>query len=218
MSVKSLRRTVQGLLPSLTPVRFVAAEDGTPVARPSADYTEPPAEALREALLEARLKAWLKAWRRMAWAAGSTLRRPLSPNGPPRGLASSRGQEACQIGCAVLALRPDDWLFRTYRVSVALVTRDIDPAEVLTLLLRGDWHCGYDPAATRAAPGAPPLAPQALYANGMAEPPSRKGRDGVAVALVGIGATSEGGFVPLPGRPRRPPSRARASATGAHAE
>ena len=45
----------------------------------------------------------------------------------------------------MLALRDDDWLFPTYRESMALVTRGIDPVEVLTLL-RGDWHCGYDPA------------------------------------------------------------------------
>src|SRR3954464_14614980 len=59
---------------------------------------------------------------------------------------SSRGQEACQIA-GVLALLEQDWLFPTYRDSVALVSRDIDPVEVLTLL-RGGWHCGYDPAAT----------------------------------------------------------------------
>src|SRR3954451_17928639 len=63
---------------------------------------------------------------------------------------SSRGQEACQIA-AVLVLRDDDWLFPTYRDSGALVPRGIEPAEVLTLL-RGDWHCGYDPVATRVAP------------------------------------------------------------------
>ena len=61
---------------------------------------------------------------------------------------SSRGQEACQVG-AVLALQPRDWVFPTYRESMALVARGIDPVEVLTLL-RGDWHCGYDPAATSA--------------------------------------------------------------------
>ena len=57
---------------------------------------------------------------------------------------SSRGQEACQVG-GVLALRDTDWVFPTYRESLALVARGIDPVEVLTLL-RGDWHCGYDPA------------------------------------------------------------------------
>ncbi len=105
---------------------------------------------------------------------------------------SSRGQEACQIA-AVLALRDDDWLFPTYRDSVALVSRGIDPAGVLTLL-RGDWHCGYDPVATRVAPQCTPLATQTVHAVGMAEAMRRKGADTVVLALIGDGATSEGDF------------------------
>lgn len=141
MPVKNLRQTVQGLLPSLTPVRFVA-EDGTPVAKPAPGYTEPAPEALREA------------YRRMVVGRRfDTQATALTKQGRLAVYPSSRGQEACQIG-AVLALRPDDWLFPTYRDSVALVARGIDPLEVLTLL-RGDWHCGYDPAATRVAPSAP---------------------------------------------------------------
>ncbi|WP_367319712.1 pyruvate dehydrogenase (acetyl-transferring) E1 component subunit alpha [Streptomyces sp. HUAS ZL42] len=180
MSVKSLRQTVQGLLPSLTPVRFVA-EDGTPVPKPPAGYTEPPVETLREAHRQMVLG------RRF-----DTQATALTKQGRLAVYPSSRGQEACQVG-AVLALRPDDWLFPTYRDSVALVTRGIDPVEVLTLL-RGDWHCGYDPAATRTAPQCTPLATQVLHATGMAESLRRKGEDGVAMALVGDGATSEGDF------------------------
>ena len=56
---------------------------------------------------------------------------------------SAGGQEACQVG-AVLALGAHDWMFPTYRETVALVTRGIPAAEALSLL-RGDWHCGYDP-------------------------------------------------------------------------
>ncbi|MFJ9909270.1 pyruvate dehydrogenase (acetyl-transferring) E1 component subunit alpha [Streptomyces sp. NPDC101152] len=180
MSVKSLRQTVQGLLPSLTPVRFVA-EDGSPVARQPADYAEPPVEALRQA------------YRRMVLGRRfDTQATALTKQGRLAVYPSSRGQEACQIG-AVLALRSGDWLFPTYRDSVALVTRDIDPVEVLTLL-RGDWHCGYDPAATRVAPQCTPLATQVLHATGMAESLRRGGTDGIAMALVGDGATSEGDF------------------------
>ncbi|MER6161932.1 pyruvate dehydrogenase (acetyl-transferring) E1 component subunit alpha [Streptomyces sp. NPDC001868] len=180
MSVKSLRQTVQGLLPSLTPVRFVA-EDGTPVAKAPAGYTEPPVETLRDA------------YRRMVLGRRfDTQATALTKQGRLAVYPSSRGQEACQVG-AVLALRPDDWLFPTYRDSMALVTRGIDPLEVLTLL-RGDWHCGYDPAATRVAPQCTPLATQVLHATGMAESLRRKGGDGVAMALVGDGATSEGDF------------------------
>jgi pyruvate dehydrogenase E1 component alpha subunit len=105
---------------------------------------------------------------------------------------SARGQEACQIGAA-LALRDDDWLFPTYRDSMALVSRGIPVGEVLTLL-RGDWHCGYDPVARRTAPQCTPLATQTLHAVGFAHGEARRGRDTVALALIGDGATSEGDF------------------------
>lgn len=103
---------------------------------------------------------------------------------------SSRGQEACQVG-AVLALRDQDWLFPTYRDSVALVTRRVDPVEVLTLL-RGDWHCGYDPYLHRVAPQCTPLATNTLHAVGLAHAARVKGEDSVALVLLGDGATSEG--------------------------
>lgn len=103
---------------------------------------------------------------------------------------SSRGQEACQVG-AVLAMRQQDWLFPTYRDSVALVTRSVDPVEVLALL-RGDWHCGYDPYLHRVAPQCTPLATNTLHAVGLAYAARLKGEDTVAVALLGDGATSEG--------------------------
>ncbi|MGX7680739.1 pyruvate dehydrogenase (acetyl-transferring) E1 component subunit alpha [Jatrophihabitans sp. DSM 45814] len=103
---------------------------------------------------------------------------------------SSRGQEACEVG-AVLALRSQDWLFPTYRDSVALVTRGLDPVEVLTLL-RGDWHCGYDPYEHRVAPQCTPLATNTLHAVGVAQAARIKGEDTVALVLLGDGATSEG--------------------------
>ena len=49
---------------------------------------------------------------------------------------SSRGQDACEVGSA-LALRDQDWLFPTYRDSVAIVARGVDPLEVLALLRQG---------------------------------------------------------------------------------
>jgi pyruvate dehydrogenase E1 component alpha subunit len=103
---------------------------------------------------------------------------------------SSRGQEACQVG-AIVALRPQDWLFPTYRDSVALVTRGVDPLETLTLL-RGDWHLGYDPHAHRVAPQCTPLATNTLHAVGLAHAATVKGEDTVALVLLGDGATSEG--------------------------
>jgi 2-oxoisovalerate dehydrogenase E1 component alpha subunit len=103
---------------------------------------------------------------------------------------SSRGQDACEVG-AVLALRPSDWLFPTYRDSVAIVTRSVDPVEVLTLL-RGSWHCGYDPYQHRVAPQCTPLATNTLHAVGLAHAARLKGEDTVALVLLGDGATSEG--------------------------
>jgi 2-oxoisovalerate dehydrogenase E1 component alpha subunit len=179
MSARALRQAVNDLLPSPVPVRFVA-EDGTGVKAP-AGYPMP-SDGL---LVEAHRKMVLG--RRF-----DTQATALTKQGRLAVYPSSRGQEACQIA-AVLALREDDWLFPTYRDSVALVARGVDPMEVLTLL-RGDWHCGYDPAATRVAPQCTPLATQTIHATGMAEAFHRKGEDSVVMALIGDGGTSEGDF------------------------
>jgi 2-oxoisovalerate dehydrogenase E1 component alpha subunit len=103
---------------------------------------------------------------------------------------SSRGQDACQIG-AVLALREQDWLFPTYRDTVAVLTRGVPPAQALSLL-RGEWHCGYDPYQYRVAPQCTPLATSTLHAVGFARAAQLKHQDQAALVLVGDGATSEG--------------------------
>ena len=103
---------------------------------------------------------------------------------------SAHGQEASEIG-AVAALREQDWLFPTYRDSVAIVSRGVDPVEVLSLL-RGDWHCGYDPARERVAPQCTPLATNTLHAVGLAHAATVKHEDAVSLVLLGDGATSEG--------------------------
>lgn len=105
---------------------------------------------------------------------------------------SSHGQEACQVAAA-LALRDGDWLFPTYRDSVAVATRGVDPVEVLAWL-RGDWHAVFDPRAHHVAPQATPLATQLLHAVGVAHAARLKGEDTVVLALCGDGATSEGDF------------------------
>jgi pyruvate dehydrogenase E1 component alpha subunit len=105
---------------------------------------------------------------------------------------SSRGQEACQAAAA-LCLRPEDWLFPTYRDTAALVLRGIDPVEALTLL-RGSWHCGYDAKRWRTAPQCTPLATQAPHAVGLGLAAKLSGDPVVALCLLGDGATSEGDF------------------------
>ncbi|HEX4833234.1 MAG TPA: pyruvate dehydrogenase (acetyl-transferring) E1 component subunit alpha [Trebonia sp.] len=103
---------------------------------------------------------------------------------------SSHGQDACQVG-PVLALRDQDWLFPTYRDSVAILTRGVPARETLTLL-RGDWHCGYDPHEYRVAPQCTPLATNTPHAVGLAHAARLRHLDQVALVLLGDGATSEG--------------------------
>ncbi|PRH79324.1 pyruvate dehydrogenase (acetyl-transferring) E1 component subunit alpha [Streptomyces solincola] len=105
---------------------------------------------------------------------------------------SSTGQEACEVAAA-LVLEERDWLFPSYRDTLACVARGLDPAEALTLL-RGDWHTGYDPREHRIAPLSTPLATQLPHAVGLAHAARLKGDDVVALALVGDGGTSEGDF------------------------
>ncbi|WP_424888002.1 pyruvate dehydrogenase (acetyl-transferring) E1 component subunit alpha [Streptomyces sp. XH2] len=105
---------------------------------------------------------------------------------------SSAGQEACEVAAA-LALQEQDWLFPSYRDTLAAVARGLDPVQALTLL-RGDWHTGYDPHEHRIAPLCTPLATQLPHAVGLAHAARLKGDDVVALAMVGDGGTSEGDF------------------------
>ncbi|NJP99284.1 pyruvate dehydrogenase (acetyl-transferring) E1 component subunit alpha [Streptomyces zingiberis] len=105
---------------------------------------------------------------------------------------SSTGQEACEIAAGQV-LQERDWLFPSYRDTLAVAARGVDPVRALTLL-RGDRHTGYDPAEHRVAPLATPLATQLPHAVGLAHAARLKGEDVVALALVGDGGTSEGDF------------------------
>ncbi|MET0521779.1 MAG: pyruvate dehydrogenase (acetyl-transferring) E1 component subunit alpha [Jiangellaceae bacterium] len=169
------------LLPAPTPVRFLD-DAGRPTAEQErAGYQVPPVDLL------------IEGYRRMIsgrrFDAQATA---LTKQGRLAVYPSSHGQEACQVG-GVLALRDTDWMFPTYRESMALVARGIDPVQALTLL-RGDWHCGYDPTTTRTAPQCTPLATHSLHAAGLAYAARRRGQDIVALAFVGDGGTSEGDF------------------------
>lgn len=169
-----------GLIPAPTPVRFLAP-DGTRVDPVTDDYLEPGADQL------------LECYRRMVIGRRFDIQATaLTRQGRLAVYPSSRGQEACQVG-TMLALAETDWVFPTYRESMALVSRGIDPVEVLTLL-RGDAHCGYDPRAVRTAAQCTPLSTQLLHAAGLAYGERRQGRDTVALAFIGDGATSEGDF------------------------
>ena len=105
---------------------------------------------------------------------------------------SSHGQEACQVAAAQV-LSEQDWLFPTYRDTAAIVARGVDPVDTL-VLLKGDWHSGYDPYEHKVAPQATPLATQLLHAVGVAHAARLRGEDTVVMAMCGDGATSEGDF------------------------
>ena len=166
----------RGLLPASTPLALLGT-DGQPVHAASLDM--PGDEVM------VRLHRQMVLGRRF-----DTQATALTKQGRLAVYPSARGQEAGEIG-AVAALRPQDWLFPTYRDSMAVVARGVDPVEAL-VLLRGDWHCGYDPYAHRVAPQCTPLATNAPHAVGVAHAARLKGEDTVALVMLGDGATSEG--------------------------
>ncbi|MEO5778979.1 MULTISPECIES: pyruvate dehydrogenase (acetyl-transferring) E1 component subunit alpha [Arthrobacter] len=105
---------------------------------------------------------------------------------------SSHGQEACQVAAA-LCLSEGDWIFPTYRDSVAVMARGVDPVQTMTLF-RGDWHGGYNPAKHKVGIQCTPLTTQLLHAVGVAHAAKLRGEDTVVLAMCGDGATSEGDF------------------------
>jgi 2-oxoisovalerate dehydrogenase E1 component alpha subunit len=105
---------------------------------------------------------------------------------------SSHGQEACQVAAA-LCLSDGDWMFPTYRDSVAVMARGVDPVQTMTLF-RGDWHGGYDPAKHKVGIQCTPLTTQLLHGVGVAHAAKLRGEDTVVLAMCGDGATSEGDF------------------------
>ncbi|MEV7995312.1 pyruvate dehydrogenase (acetyl-transferring) E1 component subunit alpha [Streptomyces sp. NPDC086077] len=159
------------LLPDAAPYRVLGTE--------AADKADP--ELLR------RLYAQLVRGRR--YNAQATA---LTKQGRLAVYPSSTGQEACEVAAA-LVLEDRDWLFPSYRDTLAAVVRGVDPVDALTLL-RGDWHTGYDPRVHRVAPLCTPLATQLPHAVGLAHAARLKGDDVVALAIVGDGGTSEGDF------------------------
>ncbi|TCC41013.1 thiamine pyrophosphate-dependent dehydrogenase E1 component subunit alpha [Kribbella speibonae] len=166
------------LLPSAEPVCLID-QNGVPHDHPS--YRLPTKEALLDGYTQ------LIRGRRFNDQASALVRQGRLAVYP-----SSFGQEACQLA-ATMVLRDSDWLFPTYRDTVSIMSRGVDPIETLTLL-RGDWHCGYDPYEHKVAPQATPLATQLPHAVGVAHAARLKGEDTVVMALVGDGGTSEGDF------------------------
>jgi 2-oxoisovalerate dehydrogenase E1 component alpha subunit len=103
---------------------------------------------------------------------------------------SCRGQEAAQIGC-VAALRDTDWLFPQYRELGAFLYRGVDPGGI-GLAWRGTWTGGMGFVERCIAPICIAIGTQALHATGAAMASDWLDDDGVTVAFVGDGGTSEG--------------------------
>ncbi len=105
---------------------------------------------------------------------------------------SSHGQEACQVAAA-LCLADGDWMFPTYRDSVAIMARGVDAMQVMTSF-RGSWHSGYDPHEHNVGIQSTPLTTQLLHGVGVAHAAKLRGETTVVLAMCGDGATSEGDF------------------------
>src|SRR6266496_1150066 len=104
--------------------------------------------------------------------------------------ASCMGQEAAQVGSAS-ALRPDDFLFPSYREHGVAYVRGVDVVNVLQLF-RGASLSGWDPHEKSFALYAIPIGTQTLHAVGYALGAKWDGAELCAVAYFGDGATSEG--------------------------
>jgi pyruvate dehydrogenase E1 component alpha subunit len=112
--------------------------------------------------------------------------------------ASLLGQEAAQIGSG-RALRPQDYVFPTYREHGVAWCRDVDPVTLLGLY-RGANLGGWDPGAHNFHLYTIVIGAQTLHATGYAMGVERDGlvgtgdpdRDVAVVGYFGDGATSQG--------------------------
>ncbi|MGH3503084.1 MAG: thiamine pyrophosphate-dependent dehydrogenase E1 component subunit alpha, partial [Nocardioidaceae bacterium] len=108
------------------------------------------------------------------------------------------GQEAAQIGSG-RALRPQDYVFPTYREHGVAWCKDIDPLRLLGLF-RGVDHGGWDPKDNNFGLYTIVIGAQTLHATGYAMGMQRDGvvgtgdpeRDAAVVAYFGDGASSQG--------------------------
>jgi 2-oxoisovalerate dehydrogenase E1 component alpha subunit len=100
------------------------------------------------------------------------------------------GQEAAQVGSAH-ALRPDDFVFPSYREHGVAYCRGVEPVDMLRLW-RGTGLSGWDPAEFGIATPAIVVGSQALHATGYALGIALDGAHSAALTYFGDGATSEG--------------------------
>lgn len=113
---------------------------------------------------------------------------------------SSEGQEAAVVG-STYALRPDDWIFPTYRETGAYIARRVP----LELLIARQLAVGPDPLKGhevllfgdrryRIVTGPGPVAAHLCTSVGFALAAKHRGEDTVVLVYFGDGATSKGDF------------------------
>jgi pyruvate dehydrogenase E1 component alpha subunit len=102
------------------------------------------------------------------------------------------GHEAMQAGSAH-ALRPEDWIFPSYRESAIGLLRGI-PASTVLHWWRGHPAGWWNPAEHNVASISVPVGSHVPHAAGLAWGKRLKGERSVAIVYFGDGATSEGSF------------------------
>lgn len=108
------------------------------------------------------------------------------------GHAPTRGQEAAQVGSGSALDLSRDFAFPTYRELAVAVTLGVDLVRYMATHL-ATWNGGtYDPLESRFAPVNAVVGGPVLHAVGWAMGTDLDGRDGVAIAYFGDGASSQG--------------------------
>jgi len=100
------------------------------------------------------------------------------------------GQEASQIG-SVRALEEDDFIFPTYRENGVAYCRGADLAGIMSTW-RGTANTGWDPHEFNMATPQIIIGAQTLHATGYAMGLTMDGKESLAIAYLGDGATSQG--------------------------
>lgn len=108
------------------------------------------------------------------------------------GYAPELGQEAAQVGSAHALDFTRDFAFPTYREMGVALTAGVDMVQYMSTH-KATWHGGlYNPAETHVAPIQAVVAGSVLHAVGWAHGQRTDGKDGVAIAYFGDGASSQG--------------------------
>lgn len=102
------------------------------------------------------------------------------------------GQEACQVA-SMLALRPQDFIFPTYRDYGAMMLHGV-PMHHILLYWNGRAEGCVIPEDVNVFPIAVPIATQLPHAAGAAWAAKLRGDDQIALGFFGDGASSEGDF------------------------